>query len=137
MVLSAPYRLTKEECQWRLAFGPSCIEFVYPGCWHFDKGEVEQVRLMMYTLNMVDYPMSVLLLSSRLKVVGCLVGGWPTAFQCQPKSLWFWFGTKELGPRLDNKQQMLDPSFPSCCSYCASSKSIFNGFQGQNMLFSA
>ena len=43
--LSTPYRLTKEKCltvipcpypHWRPAFGPSCTEFVYPGCWHFD-----------------------------------------------------------------------------------------------------
>ena len=42
---STPYRLTKEHCltfttcpfpHWRPPFGPSCTEFVYPGCWHFD-----------------------------------------------------------------------------------------------------
>ena len=43
--LSTPYRLTKEQC-WtvtpcpyphrRPAIGPSCTEFVYPRCWHFD-----------------------------------------------------------------------------------------------------
>ena len=41
------YGLSKEQCltvtpypysQWRLAFGPSCTEFVYLGCWHFDNG---------------------------------------------------------------------------------------------------
>ena len=30
-------------------------------------------------------------------------GGWPTAFKCQPKALWFWgLGLKGLGPGLDN-----------------------------------
>ena len=45
--LSTPYGLTKEQC-WtvppcsyllgRPAYGPSCTEFVHPGCWHFDNG---------------------------------------------------------------------------------------------------
>ena len=47
--LGPPHRLTKEQC-WtvppcsylhqRPAFGPSCNEFVYPGCWHFDNGAI-------------------------------------------------------------------------------------------------
>ena len=38
------------------AFGPSCTEFVYPGCWKM----VQQVRLMMFSLIMVDYSISFL-----------------------------------------------------------------------------
>ena len=34
--LSTPYKSTKEE--WIPSFGPSCTEFVFPGCWHFDNG---------------------------------------------------------------------------------------------------
>ena len=39
--------MTNEQCltvtpcpypHWRPAFYPSCTEFVYPGCWHFDNG---------------------------------------------------------------------------------------------------
>ena len=49
---STPYRLTKEHCltfttcpfpQWRPAFGPSCTEFVYPGCQHFDYGATSKI----------------------------------------------------------------------------------------------
>jgi len=41
----------------RPSFGSSCTEFVYPEFWHFDN-----LRLMMFSLNMVDYSMSFLLL---------------------------------------------------------------------------
>ena len=43
--VSTPYRFTEKQClsvtpchypHWRPVFGPSCTEFVYPGCWHFD-----------------------------------------------------------------------------------------------------
>ena len=43
--LTTPYRKTKKYCETvppcpclhgRPTFGPSCTEFVYPGCWHFD-----------------------------------------------------------------------------------------------------
>ena len=27
----------------RPAFGPSCTEFVYPGCWHFDNGATSKI----------------------------------------------------------------------------------------------
>ena len=27
----------------RPAIGPSCTEFVYPECWHFEKGEIDNV----------------------------------------------------------------------------------------------
>ena len=27
----------------RPGFGPSCTEFVYPGCWHFDIGETSKI----------------------------------------------------------------------------------------------
>ena len=27
----------------RPTFGPSCTEFVYPGCWHFDNGATGKV----------------------------------------------------------------------------------------------
>ena len=50
--LSTPYRLTKEKC-WnvlpcsylhgRPAFGPSCAEFVYLGCWHFDNSATSKI----------------------------------------------------------------------------------------------
>ena len=28
----------------RSAFGPSCTEFVYPGCWHFDNGATSKIE---------------------------------------------------------------------------------------------
>ena len=27
-----------QDLHWRPTFSPSCTEFVYPGCWHFDNG---------------------------------------------------------------------------------------------------
>ena len=46
------------------AFGPSCTEFVIPGCWHLVM--VQQVRLMMFLLNMVDHSMSFLSMSTLI-----------------------------------------------------------------------
>ena len=46
---------------------PSCTEFVYPRFWHFDNGAIK-VSLMMFSLNMVDYP-HVLPLAVHLKFV--------------------------------------------------------------------
>ena len=28
---------------WRHALGPSCTEFVYPGCWQFDNGATSKL----------------------------------------------------------------------------------------------
>ena len=28
---------------WRPTFGPSCTEFVYSGCWHFDNGATSKI----------------------------------------------------------------------------------------------
>ena len=38
--------LTVPPCSYlhgRPAFGPSCTEFVYPGCWHFDNGATSKI----------------------------------------------------------------------------------------------
>ena len=98
---------TWETYIWLLSF----TEFVYPA---FDNGATccHQYRLMMFSLNMVNYSMSFLLLSTRhllggqvegtilslfefvcgtpplcFKVRGGWRWWWPTAFQCQPQSL--------------------------------------------------
>ena len=71
--LSTPFRLTKEQCwtvspcSWlnrRPALGPSCTEFST-----LDAGiliMVQQVRLIMLSLNMLDYSMSLHLLSTLI-----------------------------------------------------------------------
>ena len=33
---------------WRPAFGPSCTEFVYPGCWHFDNGATSKIDDVLF-----------------------------------------------------------------------------------------
>ena len=50
--LSSPYRLTNKGLVWdcstmpclhgRPTVDPSCTEFVYPGCWHFDNGDISK-----------------------------------------------------------------------------------------------
>ena len=57
--VSTPYRMTKKQC-WtvppgsylhgRPAFGPSCTEFVYPGCWHFDNGALSEHGKLLLVL---------------------------------------------------------------------------------------
>ena len=86
---------------------------------------VQQVSLMMFSLTMVDYPMSFLLLSTWNFCGGQLQGTnprcwwWPKRFLCQPQSLldlyligtWLglgFFGTKGLGTGLDNLSHILD-----------------------------
>ena len=58
--LSTPYRQTKEQCETvppcpclhgRPTFGPSCTEFVYPGCWDFDNGATSKFDANMTTTN--------------------------------------------------------------------------------------
>ena len=113
-MVSPPYRLNKGQCltvtpfpypHWRPAFGDLVLPALNLSI--LDAGiliMVQQVRLMMFSLNMVDYPMTFLLLStwdffwwtsrgdhskmfllfefccgtppSCLKVRGWVVGGW-------------------------------------------------------------
>ena len=48
--LSTPYRLTIRNSaklfhqHGRPAFGPSCTEFVYPECWHFDNDAASKIE---------------------------------------------------------------------------------------------
>ena len=85
---SSDYRLTKEQC-WtdpqccylhgRPAFGPSCTEFVFPGCWHFDSGSIK-VRLFVDDVvsehgGLLHVPPLALHLKSYWEG-----GGWPTGF---------------------------------------------------------
>ena len=51
---------------WRSAFGPSCMEFVHPGCWHFDNGATRKID-GVFSLNRVEYPMSFLWTSTTSK----------------------------------------------------------------------
>ena len=45
--LSTPYRLTKEQCS-TVTPCPSCTEFVYPGCWHFDHGKTSKIWVLLW-----------------------------------------------------------------------------------------
>ena len=68
--LSTPYRFTKEQC-WtvppcsylhgRPAFGPSCTEFVYPECWHFDNDASSKINHVLTEHGglLLDLPLAV------------------------------------------------------------------------------
>ena len=36
---------------WRPPFGPSCTEFLYPGCWHFDNDATSKIDNVMHFDN--------------------------------------------------------------------------------------
>ena len=88
----------KEQCwtvtphpypHWTPAFGPSCTEFVDPGCWHFDNCATRKIDVVLIEHGGLPH---VLPLAVHLKVEGttpsCLKvksewmvgGGWPTQF---------------------------------------------------------
>ena len=48
--------------------GPSCNDFVYPGCWHIDNGAASKIDHVL-----IEH-------GGRLHVLPLTVGGWPTAF---------------------------------------------------------
>ena len=71
---------------WRPAFGLSCTEFVYPECWHFNNDATNKIDVVL-TEHGGLHDFIVMGFELGWTGLGLGLGG---------------FGTKSLGPGLDN-----------------------------------